>query len=142
MITPLRGLGSVAGFERGAVIFRGRDHANAIYRVVSGGVALSRTVNGRRHIIEFRFAGEFFGAVHRPEYTTNAEATSDCVLLSYRRGIVDTMFDELPQFRHALTGLIAECAQSSGDDADVTPRGSAARRFYRHCLIEFLTGVR
>ncbi|HEX5281593.1 MAG TPA: Crp/Fnr family transcriptional regulator [Micropepsaceae bacterium] len=113
--TPLRGLGTVVRLQRGAVIFRERDHANAIYRVVSGGVALSRNIGRRRRIVDFRFAGEFFGVVHRPEYTVTAEATSDCVLLSYPRGFVDTMFDELPQFRRALTGLLAERSQSGGD---------------------------
>jgi CRP-like cAMP-binding protein len=115
VVTPLRGLGSVVRFQRGVVIFRQRDHANAIYRVISGGVALLRTRDRRRRIIDFRFAGEFFGVVHRPEYTVDAEATSDCVLLSYPRGYVDTLFDELPQFRRTLAGLLAEHAESSGD---------------------------
>lgn len=118
VVTPLRGLGSVVRFQRGAVIFRERDHASAIFRVVSGGVALSRTTGRRRHILDFRFAGEFFGAVHRPEYTTGAEATSDCVLMSYPRGYVDNMFDELPQFRRALAALLAEPVQSSADTAE------------------------
>lgn len=118
VITPLRGLGSVVRFQRGAVIFRQRDHANAVYRVISGGVALLRTRDHRRRIIDFRFAGEFFGVVHRPEYTVDAEATSDCVLLSYPRGYVDTMFDELPQFRHTLAGLLAEHVESSDDTVE------------------------
>lgn len=118
VVTPLRGLGSVVRFQRGAVIFRERDHASVIYRVISGGVALSRTTGRRRHILDFRFAGEFFGAVHRPEYTTGAEATSDCVLMSYPRGYVDNMFDELPQFRRALAALLAEPVQSSVDTAE------------------------
>ena len=118
VVTPLRGLGSVVRFRRGAAIFRERDHASAIYRVVSGAVALSRIVDRKRRITDFRFAGEFFGAVHRPEYTVGAEAASDCVLLSYPRGYVDNMFDELPQFRHALTRLLAEQAQSRDDNGD------------------------
>jgi CRP-like cAMP-binding protein len=86
--------------------------------VVSGCVALSRNIDGRRHIIDFRFAAEFFGAVHRPEYTTRAEATSDCVLLSYPRGYVDRMFEELPQFRRTLTAQLAEPAQSALEIAE------------------------
>lgn len=115
VVTPLRGLGSVMRFQRGAVIFRERDHASAIYRVVSGTIALSRITDRRRRIIDFRFAGEFFGSVHRPEHTITAEAASDCVVLSYPRGYVDNMFDELPQFRRALCELLAERVQASGD---------------------------
>ena len=118
VLTPLRGLGSLVRFQRGAVIYRERDHASALYRVASGGVALSHITDGRRRIIDFRFAGEFFGAIRRPEYTTCAEATSDCVLLSYPRGYADNMFDELPGFRRTITGLLAEPRQSRGDTAE------------------------
>jgi CRP-like cAMP-binding protein len=118
VLTPLRGLGSIMRFERGAVIYRERDHASAMYRVVSGVVALSRTAESRRRIVDFRFAGEFFGAIHRPEYTMRAEATADSVLLSYPRGYVDTMFDELPQFRRTISGLLAEPGQRSDDTAE------------------------
>lgn len=118
VLTPLRGLGSTVRFECGAVIYRERDHTSAIYRVVSGGVALSRVSDGRRRIADFRFAGEFFGVVHRPEHTMRAEATSDCVLLSYPRGYVDTMFEELPQFGRRITALLAEPCQCSGDTAE------------------------
>lgn len=118
VLTPLRGLGSLVRFQRGAVIYRERDHASALYRVASGGVALSRIADGRRRITDFRFAGEFFGAIRRPEYTTHAEATSDCVLLSYPRGYVDNMFDELPRFGRTITGLLAEPGQSRGDTAE------------------------
>jgi len=105
-------------FQRGAVIYRERDHASAMYRVVSGAIALSRTTDNRRRIVDFRFAGEFFGAIHRPEYTLGAEATSDCVLLSYPRGYVDTMFDELPQFRNTISRLLAEPGKCTDDTAD------------------------
>ncbi len=118
VLTPLRGLGSTVQFPSGAVIFKERDHASAIYRVVSGGVALSRSADGRRRIVDFRFAGEFFGAVHRPEYSTRAEATSDCVLLSYPRGYIDIMFEELPQFRHTITRLLAEPVQTGSRVAE------------------------
>jgi len=118
VVTPLRGLGSVLRFQRGAVIFRERDHASAIYRVVSGAVALSRITDRKRRIIDFRFAGEFLGAVHRPEYSMGAEAASDCVVLSYPRGYVDNMFDQLPQFRRSLTRLLAERVQSGDDTAE------------------------
>ncbi len=118
VLAPLRGLGSIVHFQRGAVIFRERDHASAIYRVLSGGVALSRTTDGRRRILDFRFAGEFFGAVHRPEYNLAADATSDCVLLAYPRGYIDAMFEELPQFCRAITVLLAAPAQSGGSAAE------------------------
>jgi len=109
VLTLLRGLGTTVPFARGAQIFQERGHANAIYRVLSGTVALWHArAKGRRHIADFRLCGEFFGVVHRPEYTINAEAISDAVVVAYRRGEIDGICDALPSFRRAITALVAE----------------------------------
>jgi CRP/FNR family transcriptional regulator, nitrogen fixation regulation protein len=105
----LRGLGNIENYAAGDCIFEDRGNANAVYRVMSGAVALWRRLpNGKRQIIDFRLPGEYFGVVHRPSHTINAEASSDCVVTAYRRGHVDGICDAVPAFHRAMTKLVAE----------------------------------
>jgi CRP-like cAMP-binding protein len=71
----LRGLGTIVEYAKGSRIFAEGGNANVVYRVLSGAVTLWRKLpNGRRHIVDFRLAGEYFGVIHRPTYALNAEA--------------------------------------------------------------------
>jgi CRP/FNR family nitrogen fixation transcriptional regulator len=116
VLTTLRGVGTTAAFARGTQVFKEGDNASLIYRVISGAVALSHTdCRNRRCIVDFRLAGEFFGVVYRPEYTTNAEATCDSTLIAYRRGYIDNMCDALPSFRRSITTLLAQPVASRGE---------------------------
>ena len=129
----LRGLGSRVAIPRGELIFKERGHANALYRVVSGAVALWHVrPNGRRHIVDFRLPGEFFGAVYRPDYPVTAEAASDTVLIAYKRGQMDDICDAMPSFRRTMTAMIAEPIVSSRRAA-VAERQTAKER-----IVEFL----
>jgi CRP/FNR family transcriptional regulator, nitrogen fixation regulation protein len=136
VLTLLRGLGTSVPVARGALIFEERGHANAIYRVLSGTVALWHArAKGRRHIVDFRLRGEFFGVVHRPEYTINAEAVSDAVVIAYRRGEIDDICDAIPSFRRSITVLLAD---------PVTLRREAAlaeSQTARERIIDFLVEV-
>ena len=105
----LRGLGMIEEYAKGSSIFAAGGNANAAYRVTSGAVALWRRLpNGKRQIIDFRLPGEYFGVVHRPTHTINAEASSDCVLTAYRRGHVDGICDAVPSFHRSMVKLVAE----------------------------------
>jgi CRP-like cAMP-binding protein len=105
----LRGLAVVENYAKGDCIFEAGGNANAVYRVMSGAVALWRRLpNGKRQIIDFRLPGEFFGVVHRPTHTINAEASSDCVVTGYRRGHVDGICDAVPSFHRTMVKLVAE----------------------------------
>lgn len=104
----LRGLGTLQTCRAGSAIFNLGDNANAVYRVESGAVALwQRLPNGKRHIVDFRLPGEYFGVVHRPKHTISAEATSDCRLTAFRRGDVDEICDVVPSFYRSITTLTA-----------------------------------
>jgi CRP-like cAMP-binding protein len=133
VVMVLRGLGTRTSFPRGTVIFKEHGHASAVYRVMSGAVALWRTrTNGRRHIVDFRLPGEFFGVVHRPEYTITAEAAADTVVFAYRRGQVDEICDAVPSVRRALTALLAEPSLSRRDALN------AERQTAKERIVEFL----
>jgi hypothetical protein len=117
VLTPLRGLGSVVRFQRGAVIFRERDHASALYVVISGGVALLHTTERWSCIIDFRFVANslvLFTGRNTPWAPRPLPIASCGPIL----GHVDTLVDELPQFRRTLTGLFAEHVESGGDIAE------------------------
>jgi CRP-like cAMP-binding protein len=124
----LRGLGTPMNFAKGTTIFIAGGNANAVFRVVSGAVALWRAMpNGKRHIVDFRLKGEFFGVIHRPTETINAEATSDCIVTAYRRGQVDEICDAVPSFRRSVTALTAEPVMSRGEAAEAEGRTARER---------------
>ena len=105
----LRGLGTSQSYPAGNPIFHLGENANEVYRVESGAVALwQRLPNGKRHIVDFRLPGEYFGVVHRPKHTINAEASSDCQVTAFRRGEVDEICDAVPSFYRSITTLVAE----------------------------------
>jgi CRP-like cAMP-binding protein len=133
VLMVLRGLGTETAFARGAVIFKEHGHASAVYRVLSGAVALWHTrANGRRHIVDFRLPGEFFGVVQRPEYGITAEAAADTVVIAYRRGQVDEICDALPSVRRALIAMLAEPVISKTDARN------AERQTAKERIVEFL----
>jgi CRP-like cAMP-binding protein len=105
----LRGLGATQQYRAGSQIFGAGDNANALYRVESGAVALWRRLpNGKRHIVDFRMPGEYFGVIHRPTHTINVEASSDCQVTLFRRGQVDEICDAVPSFYRSISSLVAE----------------------------------
>ena len=133
VLMVLRGLGTTRSVMRGEPIFKQGDHASAVYRVLSGAVALWHTKpNGRRHVVDFRLPGEFFGVVHRPEYTISADATADTVLVAYKRGQIDEICDALPSFRRSIAALVAEPVLSKREIA------LAERQTSRERIVEFL----
>ncbi len=132
----LRGLGAMLNFAKGTTIFSAGGNANAVYRVVSGVVALWRNLpNGKRHIVDFRLPGEFFGVVHRPTEILNAEATADCTVTAYRRGHVDEICDAIPSFRRSITTLTAEPVPSRSEAA------AAEERTAKERIAEFLLRI-
>ncbi len=124
----LRGLGTVMNYPKGAPIFAEGGNAHAVYRVISGAIALWRTLpNGKRHIVDFRLAGEFLGVVHRPTHTINAEAASDCIVIAWRRGEVDGICDAVPSFRRSMETLLAEPVVTRSEIAAAESRTAKER---------------
>jgi CRP/FNR family transcriptional regulator len=71
---------------RGDAICHEGDAANVCYRVVAGCVRLSKLLpDGRRHVIDFLFPGDFFGLVEASEYEATAEALQAGIVTRYPR---------------------------------------------------------
>jgi CRP/FNR family transcriptional regulator, anaerobic regulatory protein len=71
---------------RGDTICHEGDDADVCFRVVAGCVRLSKLLpDGRRHVIDFLYPGDFFGLVDEGEYEATAEALEAGIVARYPR---------------------------------------------------------
>ncbi|WP_024582892.1 helix-turn-helix domain-containing protein [Bradyrhizobium sp. OHSU_III] len=83
---PIAKMGRLVHYRRGAEIFGEGQPAEYVYRVVSGTVRTSRTLNnGRRQICQFYLPGDYFGLETQSEQATSAFAVSDTQVLVINR---------------------------------------------------------
>lgn len=88
----LQRVATVSRLQRNDSIFFEGDDAVGYFRVVSGVVRLSKVLpDGRRHVIDFLFAGDFFGFVASDAYDYAAEAISAAVVTRYPRRAVESI---------------------------------------------------
>jgi len=88
----LRRVATISRLRRNDVIFFEGDEAVGYFRVVSGAVRLSKLLpDGRRHVIDFLFAGDFFGFAPPETYDCAAEAISAAVVTRYPRRAVESI---------------------------------------------------
>lgn len=84
--SALERIASVKRFERGESICHEGDEASACYLVTAGCVRLSKLLpDGRRHVVDFLFPGDFFGLMEAEEYDATAEALESATLARYPR---------------------------------------------------------
>jgi CRP/FNR family nitrogen fixation transcriptional regulator len=112
-LVALEQLGTRLTFPRNQEIFAEGDDAKHWYRVVSGMVRICKLLaDGRRHIAEFRVAGEFFGFEAVREHGHFAEAVDHVVLMRYPRAALERLAEQRPGFARrlrevAVAGLVA-----------------------------------
>jgi CRP/FNR family transcriptional regulator, anaerobic regulatory protein len=71
---------------RGDTICHEGDDADVCFRVVAGCIRLSKLLpDGRRHVIDFVYPGDFFGLVDDGEYEATAEALEAGIVTRYSR---------------------------------------------------------
>jgi CRP/FNR family transcriptional regulator len=69
----------------GQPLFHEGDHADYVYRIVSGVVRLTRLQqDGRRQVISFGFPGDLVGLPDDDRHTTECEAITTCDILAHR----------------------------------------------------------
>jgi CRP-like cAMP-binding protein len=77
---------------RNEAICHDGDVADACFRIVSGCVRVSKTLSdGRRHVVDFLYPGDFFGFTPTDEYDGTAEAITSTVLKRYPRGQLEAV---------------------------------------------------
>jgi CRP/FNR family nitrogen fixation transcriptional regulator len=76
-------------YARDEEIYAQDDEVELLYRVVRGVVRTSRlTVDGRRQVGGFYYAGDLFGLEPGPDHRFAAEALADCEVLAVRHSAV------------------------------------------------------
>ena len=83
-LRALQRLGTKSRIARNQTIFSQGDSADYAYKVVSGVVRLCRHMaDGRRHIAQFSFPGDFLSVMEFERHGFTAEAVTDVVLMCY-----------------------------------------------------------
>ncbi|MFN9925452.1 MAG: helix-turn-helix domain-containing protein [Phenylobacterium sp.] len=82
-------LGARKLYTRESAIYDQDDAVELLFRIVRGVVRTTRlTVNGRRQVGDFYYAGEIFGLEPGPAHRFAAEALTDCEVVIVRRASV------------------------------------------------------
>lgn len=90
--TALDRIATTMHAARGETICYDGDEAEACFRIESGCVRVSKTLSdGRRHVVDFLYPGDFFGFTPTDEHDGTAEAITPTVLKRYPRLQLETM---------------------------------------------------
>lgn len=103
-LVALERIGARLSFSRNDEIYAEGDDADCWYKVVSGTVRICKLLaDGRRHIAEFCFSGDFFG-IDTSERPYFAEAVDDVIIMRYRRKPTEQLIDQ----NHALARVLRD----------------------------------
>jgi CRP/FNR family nitrogen fixation transcriptional regulator len=104
-LVALERIGTRLSFSRNDEIYAEGDDADCWYKVVSGTVRVCRLLaDGRRHVAEFCFSGDFFGLDSTSERPYFAEAVDDVIVIRYRRSPTEQLIDQ----NHALARVLRD----------------------------------
>jgi CRP/FNR family nitrogen fixation transcriptional regulator len=102
-LVALEGIGARLSFSRNDEIYAEGDSADCWYKVVSGAVRVCKLLaDGRRHIGEFCFSGDFFGIDGNGERSYSAEAVGDVVIMRFQRKAAEQLIDRNPSLARLL----------------------------------------
>ena len=105
-LIALENIGARRSIARDAEIYAEGDPGDYWYQVISGMVRISKLLaDGRRHIVEFCFAGDCFGLGDVGEHSFSAEAIDDVILMRYPRRATERLIDEQPQLARGLCDM-------------------------------------
>ena len=90
----LQRIGQPMVAPRNRVVHEAGDPANNIYKVVDGTLRVVQLLpDGRRHVISFLHAGDYFGLDDNGVYASAIEAVTDCSLVRYPRRQFDALLE-------------------------------------------------
>jgi CRP/FNR family transcriptional regulator len=112
------GLGGIRHWKKREIIFRAGDPMGAFFKITSGIVAVSRTLDdGRRQIVAVRAPGDCVGYLeHDGKYAFEGEAMTDVTACAFDRGRFDAFAAQHPDLAvavaEALSGALKQSAQA------------------------------
>jgi len=90
----LQRIGQPVVVERHRAVQEAGEPAAHIYKVTDGTLRVVQLLpDGRRHVISFLHAGDFFGLDEQDEYASTVEAITDCSLVRYPRRQFDAVLE-------------------------------------------------
>jgi CRP-like cAMP-binding protein len=105
----LQHIGTDVRIGRNEIIFSQGDPATYAYKVTSGAVRLCRHMSdGRRHIAQFSFPGDFFSVMESEQHCFTAEAVTDVVLVRYLQVHLSALSDERPAVARRFVALLSQ----------------------------------
>jgi CRP/FNR family transcriptional regulator, nitrogen fixation regulation protein len=94
-LVALERIGTRLSFSRNDEIYAEGDRADCWYKVVSGTVRVCKLLaDGRRHIGEFCFSGDWFGIDSRGERLYSAEAVDDVIVMRFQRTATERLIEQ------------------------------------------------
>jgi CRP/FNR family nitrogen fixation transcriptional regulator len=105
-LVALEQLGSRRSFARDEEIYVEGGRTDCWFKVVSGTVRICKLMaDGRRHIAEFFYAGDFFGLDGENERVFAAEAVSDVIVMRFNRAATERLIDERPELARRMCNM-------------------------------------
>ena len=96
-LVALERIGTRLSFSRNAEIYAEGDGADCWYKVISGTVRVCKLLaDGRRHIAEFCFGGDWFGIDNSGERPYTAEAVDDVIVMRFQRRGAEQLMQHNP----------------------------------------------
>lgn len=105
-LVALEGIGARRSFARDTDIYAEGDPADCWYQVITGTVRLGKLLaDGRRHIAEFCFAGDWFGLGNVGERALSAEAVGEVIVMRYPLRATEKLIDAAPNLARGLCDM-------------------------------------
>ena len=109
-------MGAAMPFPRNAEIYGENEHADYVYKVLSGSVRTYKVLNdGRRQIGAFYLPGDLFGLEAGDKHTLSAEAITECKVLVIKRGALTALATRDPEVARQLWSTTAAELQRAQD---------------------------
>lgn len=94
MADPLQRIGQPLTVARNRAVHEAGEPANHLFKVVDGTLRVVQLLpDGRRHVISFLQAGDYFGLDDNGDYVSTVEAVTDCSLVRYPRRQFDALLE-------------------------------------------------
>ena len=122
-------IGTKSRIARNETIFAQGEVAAHAYKVVSGVVRLCKHMSdGRRHIAQFAFPGDFFSTMEFERHSFTAEAVTDVVLMCYPQGRLSALKDERPGVSRRFVAMLSDSLGEMQNHLTVLGRQTAKER--------------
>jgi CRP/FNR family transcriptional regulator, anaerobic regulatory protein len=111
------GLGGIRRWEKRNMLFRAGEPIGAFFKIRSGVVAVSRTLDdGRRQIVAVRAPGDFVGYIHADgRYAFEGAALTDVEACAFDRRRFDGFVGQHPDLAAALAEALSAALRQSGE---------------------------